>query len=108
MVKKPTIIAARNTQPYAAHLLYFSETKPKFTELFSSILSISSLPNRQSNSPPANIATLPHKSIQARVDSITKDRLRNLKADWGKLRVGERKALAEALGISQEKFQKLL
>ena len=44
----------------------------------------------------------------AELSGVTKDRLSNLKADWGKLRVGERKALAEALGISQEKFQKLL
>jgi hypothetical protein len=44
----------------------------------------------------------------AELSGITEDRLSNLKADWGKLRVGERRALAEALGISQKRFQKLL
>jgi hypothetical protein len=44
----------------------------------------------------------------ADLSGVTKDRLSNLKADWGKLRVGERKALAEALGIREKQFQKLL
>jgi hypothetical protein len=44
----------------------------------------------------------------AELSGIKQDRLSNLKGDWGKLRVEERKSLAEALGISQKMFQKLL
>jgi hypothetical protein len=43
----------------------------------------------------------------AELSGITKGRLSYLKADWSKLRVGEQKALAEALGISGKQFRSL-